>query len=35
LQKIPALLTKRGYSKEDVEKVMHKNWLTFLRRAWG
>lgn len=35
LQKIPALLAKRGYKPEDVEKVMHGNWLTFLRRAWG
>jgi membrane dipeptidase len=35
LQKIPALLSKRGYSKEDVEKVMHGNWLAFLRRAWA
>ena len=35
LQKIPGLLSKRGYSKEDIEKVMNKNWLTFLRRAWS
>jgi membrane dipeptidase len=35
LQKIPALLSKRGYSKEDIEKVMHGNWLAFLRRAWA
>ncbi len=34
LQKIPALLAKRGYSSEDVEKVMHGNWLRFLRNAW-
>jgi membrane dipeptidase len=33
LQKIPTLLTKRGYKKEDVEKVMHGNWLRFLRKA--
>lgn len=32
LQKIPALLEKRGYSAEDVEGVMHGNWLRFLRR---
>jgi membrane dipeptidase len=34
LQKIPALLSKRGYSDEDVKNVMHGNWLRFLRRAW-
>jgi membrane dipeptidase len=34
LQKIPALLLKRGYSEEDVKNVMHGNWLRFLRRAW-
>jgi membrane dipeptidase len=34
LQKIPNLLKKRGYSDQDVEKVMHKNWLRFLRNAW-
>jgi membrane dipeptidase len=34
LQKIPVLLQKRGYSLADVEKVMHGNWLRFLRKAW-
>jgi membrane dipeptidase len=34
LQKIPLLLSKRGYSPADVDKVMHGNWLRFLRRAW-
>lgn len=33
-QKIPHLLKKRGYSDQDVEKVMHKNWLRFLQNAW-
>ena len=35
LQKIPTMLEKRGYSKEDVEKVMSENWLNFLKRAWS
>jgi membrane dipeptidase len=35
LQKIPALLQKRGYSEQDVENVMHGNWLRFLERAWA
>jgi membrane dipeptidase len=34
LQKIPALLAKRGYAQEDIENVMHGNWLRFLRRVW-
>jgi membrane dipeptidase len=34
LQKIPGLLNKRGYAKDDIENVLHGNWLRFLRRAW-
>jgi membrane dipeptidase len=34
LQKIPNLLSRRGYSEEDVQKVMHGNWLRFLKKAW-
>ena len=35
LDKIPALLLQRGYSKEDVYNIMQGNWLRFLKRAWG
>ncbi|MFL5809993.1 MAG: membrane dipeptidase, partial [Flavisolibacter sp.] len=35
LQKLPALLAKRGYSDTDIENVMHGNWLRFLRNAWS
>jgi membrane dipeptidase len=35
LQKIPDLLLARGYSEEDVQKVMHGNWLRFLKKAWS
>jgi len=35
LQKIPEILRKRGYSKEDVENIMWRNWVRFLERAWG
>lgn len=35
VQKLPALFKKRGYSDEDVENIMHGNWLRFLRKAWG
>ena len=34
LQKLPQLLSKRGYKTEDIENVMHGNWLRFLRKAW-
>jgi membrane dipeptidase len=35
LQKIPTLLQQRGYSPEDIEKVMHGNWLRFLKDTWS
>jgi membrane dipeptidase len=35
LQKIPLLLTKRGYTDNDIQNIIHGNWLRFLRRAWG
>lgn len=34
LQKVGIRLEKRGYSQADIEKVMHGNWLAFLRNAW-
>jgi len=35
LQKIPGLLSKRGYTEQDIENMMHGNWLRFLRNAWA
>lgn len=35
LQKLPALLQKRGYSEQDIDGIMHGNWITFLRNAWS
>ncbi|MEP0714091.1 membrane dipeptidase [Algoriphagus sp.] len=35
LNTIPDLLRKRGFTEKDISKVMHGNWLKFLRRAWG
>ena len=35
LQKVAGLLGGMGYSDEDVEGVMHGNWLRFFRRAWS
>jgi len=33
--RIPGMLAKRGYSKEDIQLVMHGNWLRFLQKAWS
>jgi membrane dipeptidase len=35
LDKVPALFAKRGYGEVDIEKLMHGNWLRFLRKNWG
>ncbi len=35
LQKIPTLLSNRGYKKEDIENITSKNWIRFLRKAWA
>lgn len=35
LQKIPALLKERGYTEEDVDNIMYKNWIRFLEKAWA
>ena len=34
LQKLPALLEKRGYSEVDIRNILHQNWIDFLRRVW-
>ncbi len=33
IQKLPAILTRRGYSPQDIENVLHGNWLRFLGKA--
>ncbi len=35
LQNMETLLSKRGYTEDDIKKVMHGNWLRFLRKAWA
>jgi membrane dipeptidase len=35
LQKLPDLLHQRGYTEQDIENVMYKNFLQFVRVAWG
>ncbi len=34
LQKLPVLLKGRGYSDQDIEGIMHGNWLRIIRDAW-
>ena len=34
IQKFQDLLTKRGYSREDVENIFHKNWIRLLEDTW-
>jgi membrane dipeptidase len=34
LQKLNELLSERGYSDNDVENILHANWLRFLRDSW-
>ncbi len=34
LQKLPGLLTARGYTAADVAAIMHGNWLRFWREVW-
>ena len=31
IKKVPELLTKRGYTQQDIQKIMHGNWLRILR----
>ena len=34
LQKLPGLLQNRGYIAQDIENIMHKNFIRFLRSTW-
>jgi len=34
LQKVPKLLAARGYSQEDIENIMHVNFINFLHNTW-
>lgn len=34
LQQLPVLLSNRGYTDDDIENILHNNWLSFLRRVW-
>jgi membrane dipeptidase len=35
LQKIPDILSDRGYQDEDIAAIMHGNWLRLLHQAWS
>ena len=35
LQKISPILSDRGYSDQDIARIMHGNWISLLQRAWG
>jgi membrane dipeptidase len=35
LQKFEAILSRRGYSDEDIDNIFSENWLRFLREAWA
>ena len=34
LQKLPGLLRQRGYSQDDIEGILWRNFVDFLRRVW-
>ena len=34
VQKYKAILSKRGYKKEDIENIFHGNWLRLIKEAW-
>ncbi len=35
LQILPNLLSKRGYADVDINKILHGNWLDFIKKAWA
>lgn len=35
LGRFAEILDRRGYSAEDIEGIMYRNWVEFFRRAWG
>lgn len=35
LQKVPQMLSDKGYAQTDIENIMSKNFLRFLKNVWG
>jgi membrane dipeptidase len=34
LQKYKDILSRRGYTNDDIENIFYKNWLRLLKEAW-
>ena len=34
LARLPELLAARGYAPEDIERILHRNFITFLQETW-
>lgn len=34
LQKVPQLLSDKGYDQQDINNIMHQNFITFLQKTW-
>ena len=35
VQRVPAILRRRGYLEADLKAIMHGNWVRFFRTAWA
>jgi len=35
LQKVPIMLSKKGYTENDIENIMSQNFIKFLKRVWN
>ena len=35
LQKVPQMLAEKGFNQEDINHIMHQNFISFLQRVWG
>lgn len=35
LQKVPIMLSKKGYNESDIENIMSQNFIKFLKRVWN
>lgn len=35
LQKVPQMLADKGFNQDDINNIMHQNFISFLQRVWG
>ena len=35
LKRLPEIMSNRGYSTEDIDTVLHGNWIRFLKQCWA